>query len=285
MRRENCWLKRSVHVSKACITKRQRRTHRLKVPAKQALVARSQAQPQLDAPLQEFDGLTAEKSHQLPEGEHARPRSLKQDRLRSQRCRHTHADYPEADRVLVHLTADNQLSRLQPHWPPFWLSKPASQAWQLQPTLQAVASRSQLFKVARRVALDQNGHSKTLHADPPTHRNKSDCAVHTAALCLPLQQVSPCSRPCPDLRATLEKLARCVRSNPSQHVSPCFVDPNLSNLLQCSPGFAEWKLAGRQSDQVTCKSRLSNHATTLLRMLFLLHLSYRHDKKLVNSIA
>ena len=29
-------------------------------------------------------------------------------------------------------------------WPsPFWLSKPASQAWQLQPTLQAVASRSQ----------------------------------------------------------------------------------------------------------------------------------------------
>ena len=42
-----------------------------------------------------------------------------------------------------------------------------------------------IFKVARRVALDQNGHSKTLHADPPTHRNMLDCAIHTAALCSP----------------------------------------------------------------------------------------------------
>ena len=113
---------------------RQRRTHSLKVPAEQALVARSQARPQFDAPLQEFDGLTAEKSHQLPEIEHARPRRHKHDRPRYQRCRHTHADCPEVDRVHVHLTVDNQLSRLQPHWPPFWLSKPASQAWQLQPT-------------------------------------------------------------------------------------------------------------------------------------------------------
>ena len=39
------------------------------------------------------------------------------------------------------------------------------------------------FKVARRVALDQNGHSKTLHTDPPTHQNMLDCAFHTAALC------------------------------------------------------------------------------------------------------
>ena len=118
----HCWLKRSVHVSKACITRAPAQTHILKVPAEQALAARSLARPQLDAPLQEFNGLTAEKSHKLPaEGEHARPRRHEQDHLRSQRCRHTHADCPEADRVHVHLTADNQLSRLQPHWPPFWL--------------------------------------------------------------------------------------------------------------------------------------------------------------------
>ena len=39
------------------------------------------------------------------------------------------------------------------------------------------------WKVARRVALDQNGHSKTLHADPPTHRNNARlCNSHRCAL-------------------------------------------------------------------------------------------------------
>ena len=46
-----------------------------------------------------------------------------------------------------------------------------------------VGSMIIVFKVARRVTLDQNGHGKTLHADPPTHRNMLDCAIHTAALC------------------------------------------------------------------------------------------------------
>ena len=39
------------------------------------------------------------------------------------------------------------------------------------------------FKVARKVALDQNGNSKTLHADPPTHRNNARlCISHRCAL-------------------------------------------------------------------------------------------------------
>ena len=47
--------------------------------------------------------------------------------------------------------------------------------------------RRNIFKVARRVVLDQNGYGETLHAIPPTHRNMLDCAIHTAALCSPSQ--------------------------------------------------------------------------------------------------
>ena len=55
-----------------------------------------------------------------------------------------------------------------------------------------------------------------------------------------LQQVSSSFCPCPDLLATLEKVARCSRSNPLHQISPCFWGPNLSNLLVYSLGFAEW---------------------------------------------
>ena len=90
---------------------------------------------------------------------------------------------------------------------------------------------------------------------------------------------------------TGEKLARCSRSNPLQHVSLRFEDPNLINLLQYSPGFAEWNLnsatemVGSQSDHVSRRSRFCNHPSTLLSTLILLLLTLRQDKIFANPIA
>ena len=106
----------SVHALKACITRAPAQNAQPQSTCGASLGCTKSGATTARCTTAGVRHLTAEKSHKLPaEGEHTRPRRHEQDRLRSQRCRNTHADCPEVDRVHVHLTADNQLSRLQPH--------------------------------------------------------------------------------------------------------------------------------------------------------------------------
>ena len=77
-------------------------------------------------------------------------------------------------------TASKWLPRLQPHWPPFWLSSrrrrlghcnPFHRRWPVAP---ATKEQNHSFKIARRLILDQNGHKHELctqdRTSLPTHQ-------------------------------------------------------------------------------------------------------------------
>ena len=93
------------------------------------------------------------------------------------------------------------------------------------------------LKVARRVALDQNGHSKTLHADPPTHQNNARlCTSHRCALfTTTISAVKP-RPPAPDDRIFLlyffEKAAELKRFR--SHPLSSAVNPGTSRKSETS---------------------------------------------------
>ena len=72
------------------------------------------------------------------------------------------------------------------------------------------------------------------------------------------QLVSQCMCPCPDLRATLEKMRRCSRSNPSLLVPPVLEEPKFEQLPPAFAGLLQSgtrtrhrrKPIGSQSDQL-----------------------------------
>ena len=76
---------------------------------------------------------------------------------------------------------------------------------------------------------------------------------------------SPSAYVRPDLRDTLEKMTRCSRANPSLLVSPCSLNPRLSNFLLHSKGF----LCQREREPDIVEDRLESKRPSFARVAIL----------------